>query len=93
MELQGGTKQCDHPEQVARGAKFFNVFWPLLMGNIDDFTFDREQLTNMNKTSQKHWVSTLNHNLAYWYSDACVIKWMWEHVKRGFRGGARGFED
>ena len=46
-------------------------------GNIDDFTFDREQLTNMKKTCQKHCFSTLNHNLAYCYNDARVIKWMW----------------
>jgi hypothetical protein len=25
----------------------------------------------------------LNHNLAYCYNDARVIKWMWENVKRG----------
>jgi hypothetical protein len=34
----------------------------------------------------------LNHNLAYCYN-ARVIKWMWENVKRGFRGGVRSFED
>src|ERR1043166_5340390 len=37
-------------------------------GNIDDFTFDREQLTNMKKNCQKHCFSTLNHNLAYCYN-------------------------
>ena len=47
----------------------------------------------MKKTCQKHCFSTLNHNLAYCYNDARVIKWMWENVKRGFRGGLRSFED
>jgi hypothetical protein len=45
------------------------------------------------KTCQKHCFSTLNHNLAYCYNDARVIKWMWDNVKRGFRGGMRSFED
>jgi radical SAM protein with 4Fe4S-binding SPASM domain len=61
-------------------------------GNIDNFAFDREQLTDMKKTCQKHCFSTLNHNLAYCYNDARVIKWMWENVKRGFLGGMRSFE-
>ena len=62
-------------------------------GNIDDFTFDDDQLNYMKKTCEKHCFSTLNHNLAYCYNDARVIKWMWENVRRGFRGGVRSFED
>jgi len=62
-------------------------------GNIDQFSFNREQLTNMKKTCQKQCFSTLNHNLAYCYNDARVIKWMWENANRGFRGGVRSFED
>jgi MoaA/NifB/PqqE/SkfB family radical SAM enzyme len=62
-------------------------------GNIDHFTFDRDQLLEMKTTCQKHCFSTLNHNLAYCYNDARVIKWIWAHMKRGFRGGARSFED
>lgn len=62
-------------------------------GNIDHFTFNRDQLFEMKTTCQKHCFSTLNHNLAYCYNDARVIKWMWENVKRGFQGGMRSFED
>ena len=62
-------------------------------GNIDQFTFNRGQLDDMKKSCQKHCFSTLNHNLAYCYNDERVIKWMWENVKRGFRGGVRSFED
>jgi hypothetical protein len=62
-------------------------------GTIDQFTFNRDQLDDMKKTRQKHCFSTLSHNLAYCYNDARVIKWMWENVKRGFRGGVRSFED
>ena len=55
-------------------------------GNIENFAFDREELLDMKKTCQKHCFSTLNHNLAYCYDDARVIKWMWENVKLRFRG-------
>jgi hypothetical protein len=46
----------------------------------------------MKTICQKHF-STLNNKLAYWCNDARVIQWMWENVKRGFRGGVRSFED
>jgi radical SAM protein with 4Fe4S-binding SPASM domain len=62
-------------------------------GNIEHFKFDRQGLLDMKKTCQKHCFSTLNHNLAYCYNDARVIKWLWANAKRGFRGGARSFED
>jgi hypothetical protein len=62
-------------------------------GNIDWFIFKRDQLDDMKQTCQKHCSSTLNHNRAYCYNDARVIKWMWENVKRGIRGGVRSFED
>ena len=61
-------------------------------GNIDEINFDRPQLQEMKKTCQQHCFSTLNHNLAYCYNDARVIKWLWQQAKRGFRGGARSFE-
>ena len=62
-------------------------------GNIDHFTFNRDQLYEMKTACQKQCFSTLNHNLAYCYNDARVIKWMWQNVKRGFQGGMRSFED
>ena len=63
-------------------------------GNIDTPKFDRDQLTQMKKTCQRHCFSTLNHNLAYCYDDARVIKWLWSQViKNRFRGGARSFDD
>ena len=62
-------------------------------GNIEHPNFDRESLLDMKKTCQKHCFSTLNHNLAYCYNDARVIKWLWANAKRGFRGGAQSFED
>jgi MoaA/NifB/PqqE/SkfB family radical SAM enzyme len=63
-------------------------------GNIDAPEFDQIQLANMKKTCQRHCFSTLNHNLAYCYNDARVIKWLWSSVvKNRFRGGVRSFDD
>jgi MoaA/NifB/PqqE/SkfB family radical SAM enzyme len=63
-------------------------------GNIDQPKFDQSQLREMKKTCQRHCFSTLNHNLAYCYNDARVIKWLWSSViKNKFQGGVRSFED
>jgi MoaA/NifB/PqqE/SkfB family radical SAM enzyme len=63
-------------------------------GNIDEHKFDQAQLRQMKNTCQRHCFSTLNHNLAYCYNDARVIKWVWrQFVTNKMRGGARSFED
>jgi len=63
-------------------------------GHIDQPRFDQQQLAGMKKTCQQHCFSTLNHNLAYCYNDARVIKWLWSNViKNKFQGGVRSFED
>ena len=64
-------------------------------GNFDAPKFDAQQLASMKKVCQQHCFSTLNHNLAYCYNDARVIKWLWGvMVKNRFRGNsARSFED
>jgi MoaA/NifB/PqqE/SkfB family radical SAM enzyme len=64
-------------------------------GNIDKFNFDRQQLDQMKQTCQRHCFSTLNHNLAYCYDDARVIKFLWNlMVTHRFQGGhAHSFED
>ena len=63
-------------------------------GNIDQPRFDPQQLAGMKETCQQHCFSTLNHNLAYCYNDARVIKWLWSNViKNKFQGGVRSFED
>lgn len=54
---------------------------------------DPLQLLSMKQTCQKHCFSTLNHNLAYCYNDARVIKFIWKQAKNRFQGGARSFED
>src|SRR6266404_4605088 len=63
-------------------------------GNIDGHKFEAKQLTGMKHTCQQHCFSTLNHNLAYCYNDARVIKLVWTNlVKNRMQGGARSFED
>jgi hypothetical protein len=63
-------------------------------GNIDTPKFDQSQLRGMKKTCQRHCFSTLNHNLAYCYNDARVIKWLWSNaIKTKFQSGVRSFED
>ena len=63
-------------------------------GNIDQPRFDQLQLADMKQTCQQHCFSTLNHNRAYCYNDARVIKWLWSSViKNRFQGGMRSFED
>jgi len=63
-------------------------------GNIDEPRFDPKQLACLKETCQEHCFSTLNHNLAYCYNDARVIKWLWSQViKKRFRGGGRGFDE
>ena len=48
----------------------------------------------MKETCQRHCFSTLNHNLAYCYNDARVIKWLWSNaIKNKFQGGVRSFEE
>jgi len=45
-------------------------------------------------TCQRHCFSTLNHNLAYCYNDARIIKGLWSNViENEFRGGLRSFEE
>ena len=62
-------------------------------GTIEGHKFDRSNLREMKSTCQKHCFSTLNHNLAYCYNDARIIKWLWRQASEGMNGGARSFED
>jgi len=63
-------------------------------GHIDEPKFHGEQLREMKKTCQRHCFSTFNHNLAYCYNDARVLKWLWSQMVRNkLQGGARSFQD
>lgn len=63
-------------------------------GSIEGHKFVSRDIAEMKKTCEQHCFSTLNHNLAYCYNDARVIKWLWQRVRTGLRGGTpRSFED
>jgi MoaA/NifB/PqqE/SkfB family radical SAM enzyme len=63
-------------------------------GSIDGHKFESGQIAQMKQSCQHHCFSTLNHNLAYCYNDARVLKWLWQRVRTGVKGGtARSFED
>lgn len=67
---------------------------PFDWGNVEEAKFDPEQLAEMKKSCQRHCFSTLNHNLAYCYDDARVIKFVWtQMVKNRMKGGARSFDE
>ncbi len=62
-------------------------------GTVEGHKFEEGQLREMKQTCEQHCFSTLNHNLAYCYNDARVLKWLWKQVRRGGKGGAHSFED
>lgn len=62
-------------------------------GHIEVPKFQRAQLASMKQTCQRHCFSTLNHNLAYCYNDARVIRWLWQQALNRFQGGARSMDD
>jgi MoaA/NifB/PqqE/SkfB family radical SAM enzyme len=53
---------------------------PFDWGNLDCPRFDQAQLAEMKKQCQRQCFSTLNHNLAYYYNDAWVIRFVWSHM-------------
>jgi MoaA/NifB/PqqE/SkfB family radical SAM enzyme len=53
--------------------------------------FATPQLQEMKKGCQPHCFSTLNHNLAYCYDAARVIKWVGKQAVRGFQGVTGSF--
>ena len=52
----------------------------MIGGRIDGHKFDHGQLRSMKSTCQQHCSSTLNHNLAYCYNSARVIKFVWTNL-------------
>jgi hypothetical protein len=93
MELPRGAEQRHHPHPRHRRPCFPMYGATFGWGNIDHPKFDQAQLSAMKSTCQQHCFSTLNHNLAYFYNDAQVIKWLWSNARNKFQGGVRSFED
>ncbi len=61
-------------------------------GIIENHKFEVKQLDEMKKSCQTHCFSTLNHNLAYCYNDARVIRWVTKQAMHGFQGVSGSFD-
>jgi radical SAM protein with 4Fe4S-binding SPASM domain len=60
-------------------------------GTIENHKFEVRQLEEMKKECQPHCFSTLNHNLAFCYNDARVMRWVLKQAVRGFQGVTGSF--
>lgn len=60
-------------------------------GVIEKHKFEVKQLDAMKEECQTHCFSTLNHNLAFCYNDARVIRWVLKQAVRGFQGATGSF--
>jgi hypothetical protein len=60
-------------------------------GTIGRHRFDVHQLDEMKQSCQKHCFSTLNHNLAFCYNDARVLRWVIKQAARRFQGATGSF--
>jgi hypothetical protein len=60
-------------------------------GVVGDHKFETKQLQQMKVGCQPHCFSTLNHNLAYCYDTARVIRWVGKQAMRGFQGVSGSF--
>jgi MoaA/NifB/PqqE/SkfB family radical SAM enzyme len=60
-------------------------------GVVGNHRFETKQLKEMKTECQPHCFSTLNHNLAYCYDAARVIKWVAKQAARGFQGTSGSF--
>ena len=61
-------------------------------GTVEKHKFDAARLEHMKHGCQQHCFSTLNHNLAYCYNDARVIRWVLKQARRGFQGLTGSFD-
>ncbi len=60
-------------------------------GAIENPRFETRQLQEMKKKCQPHCFSTLNHNLAFCYSDERAVRWILKQAVRGFQGVTGSF--
>jgi len=61
-------------------------------GTVGDQKFDVQQLSEMKKGCEPNCFSTLGYNVAYCYSSARVMKWLWKQALNGFQGATGSFE-
>jgi MoaA/NifB/PqqE/SkfB family radical SAM enzyme len=62
-------------------------------GVVGQHKFEERQLRQMKSACEPHCFSTLNHNLAYCYNDARVIKWLARQAVHGFQGATGSFDE
>ena len=95
MEPQDGTESS---EKMALWRRVFPTYPASLTGAIlmtlhstvsNPYEEDLSEALLLDPQSQPR---ALRRRRAGNQDDARVIKWMWENVKRGFRGGVRRFE-
>ena len=94
MELPRRSEQRDHSYRRYRCALLSDVCVNLRLGehrspkvrSVATLLYEDDLSTPL--------FLNVNHNLAYCYNDARVIKWLWSNViKNKFQGGVRSFED
>ena len=61
-------------------------------GTVANQKFDVKQLAEMKKGCEPNCFSTLGYNVAYCYSAARVMKWLWKQAMNGFQGVTGSFE-
>ena len=61
-------------------------------GTVDNQKFDVRQLSEMKNGCEPNCFSTLGYNVAYCYSAARVMKWLWKQAMHGFQGVTGSFE-
>jgi sulfatase maturation enzyme AslB (radical SAM superfamily) len=60
-------------------------------GTAGQHKFEVRQLNEMKESCQTHCFSTLNHNLAFCYNDARVLRWVIKQAAQGFQGATGSF--
>jgi hypothetical protein len=61
-------------------------------GVVEHHKFDFKQLAEMKRGCEPHCFSTLGYNLAYCYSAARVMRWLFKQALRGFQGVTGSFD-
>src|ERR1700683_2357753 len=95
-KLQEWNCRAGHNTVIIRVDGTLAPCFPMYSANFDwgvvgKHNFEKKQLEEMKTGCQPHCFSTLNHNLAYCYDAARVVKWMGKQALRGFQGASGSF--
>jgi|SoiMetStandDraft_2_1073263.scaffolds.fasta_scaffold819503_1 hypothetical protein len=89
--MPGGAEFSHYPCGWLAGSLLPDVLSHLRLGTIGRHRFDVDQLDEMKQSCQKHCFSALNHNLAFCYNDARVLRWVIKQAARRFQGATGSF--